>query len=195
MRQSSRCCRSDSLGCLPRNFPLARAMAMPSRVRMRMRPASNSAKVARILKNLFPIGSPKRRAPARGPVSGLVPEADRRWRAHPGRTWPAGRVSALPACRLRARRRGPGRDRAGEGRAGRLRCPLDDALTDNGEVKHTESKHLERAPACGSVRSAHGRNLPVTPLHAVRRRHRAYPSLTRVTQSAGLSAPAVRVSI
>ena len=23
MRQSSRCCRSDSLGCLPRNFPLA----------------------------------------------------------------------------------------------------------------------------------------------------------------------------
>ena len=41
MRQSSRCCRSDSLGCLPRNFPLARAMAMPSRVRMRMRSASN----------------------------------------------------------------------------------------------------------------------------------------------------------
>ena len=32
MRQSSRCCLSDSLGCLPRNFPLARAMAMPSRV-------------------------------------------------------------------------------------------------------------------------------------------------------------------
>ena len=31
MRQSSRCCRSDSLGCLPRNFPRARAMAMPSR--------------------------------------------------------------------------------------------------------------------------------------------------------------------
>ena len=31
MRQSSRCCRSESLGCLPRNFPLARAMAMPSR--------------------------------------------------------------------------------------------------------------------------------------------------------------------
>ena len=36
MRQSSRCCLSDSLGCLPRNFPLARAMAMPSRVRMRI---------------------------------------------------------------------------------------------------------------------------------------------------------------
>ena len=45
MRHSSRCCLSDSLGCLPRNFPLARAMAMPSRVRMRMRSASNSAKV------------------------------------------------------------------------------------------------------------------------------------------------------
>ena len=47
-----------TLGCLPRNFPLARAMAMPSRVRKRMRPALNSAKVARILKNIFPIGSP-----------------------------------------------------------------------------------------------------------------------------------------
>ena len=33
------------LGCLARNFLLARAMAMPSRVRMRMRSASNSAKV------------------------------------------------------------------------------------------------------------------------------------------------------
>ena len=32
MRQSSRCCLSDSLGCLSRSFPLARAMAMPSRV-------------------------------------------------------------------------------------------------------------------------------------------------------------------
>ena len=41
MRQSSRCCRSDRLGCLPRNFPLARAMAIPSRVRMRMRSVSN----------------------------------------------------------------------------------------------------------------------------------------------------------
>ena len=29
MRQSSRCCRSDSLGCLPRNFPLARAWPCP----------------------------------------------------------------------------------------------------------------------------------------------------------------------
>ena len=56
MRQSSRCCRSESLGCLPRNFPLARVMAMPSRVRMRMRSAANSAKVARILKNIFPHG-------------------------------------------------------------------------------------------------------------------------------------------
>ena len=48
----------DSLGCLPRNFPLVRAMAMPSPVPMRMRSASNSAKVARILQNIFPIGSP-----------------------------------------------------------------------------------------------------------------------------------------
>ena len=45
-------------GLLARNFPLARVMAMPSRVRMRMSSASNSAKVARILKNIFPIGSP-----------------------------------------------------------------------------------------------------------------------------------------
>ena len=30
MRQSSRCCLSDSLDCLPRNFSLVRAMAMPS---------------------------------------------------------------------------------------------------------------------------------------------------------------------
>ena len=28
LRQSSRCCLSDSLGCLPRNFSLVRAMAM-----------------------------------------------------------------------------------------------------------------------------------------------------------------------
>ena len=47
MRQSSRCCLSESLGCLPRNFPLVRAMSIPSRVRKRMRSASNSAKVAR----------------------------------------------------------------------------------------------------------------------------------------------------
>ena len=46
IRQSSRCYRSVSLGCLPRNFPLARTMAMPSRVRMRLRTASNSAKVS-----------------------------------------------------------------------------------------------------------------------------------------------------
>ena len=46
-------------GLLAAQFlPLARAMAIPSRVRMRMRPASNSAKVARILKNIFPMGSP-----------------------------------------------------------------------------------------------------------------------------------------
>ena len=45
-------------GLLAAQFPLARAMAMLSRVRMRMRSASNSAKVARILKNSLPMGSP-----------------------------------------------------------------------------------------------------------------------------------------
>jgi hypothetical protein len=45
------------LGCLPRNLPLARATAMPSRVRIRSRSTSNSAKVARMLKNILPIGS------------------------------------------------------------------------------------------------------------------------------------------
>ena len=49
MRQSSRCCQSDRLGCLPRNAPLVRAMAMPSLVRVRMRSASNFAKVVMIL--------------------------------------------------------------------------------------------------------------------------------------------------
>src|SRR6476620_11148464 len=57
MRRSSFCCRSDSLGCLPLSLPRARATAMPSRVRSRIRSASNSAKVARMLKNIFPIGS------------------------------------------------------------------------------------------------------------------------------------------
>ena len=45
-------------GLLAAQFPPTRAIAIPSRVRMRMRSASNSAKVARILKNIFPIGSP-----------------------------------------------------------------------------------------------------------------------------------------
>ena len=44
-------------GLLAAQFPLARAMAMPSRVLMRTRSASNSAKVARMLKNILPIGS------------------------------------------------------------------------------------------------------------------------------------------
>src|ERR1700677_300193 len=48
MRHSSFCCLSDSFGDLPRSLPLARAMAMPSRVRRRIRSASNSAKVARM---------------------------------------------------------------------------------------------------------------------------------------------------
>ena len=42
---------------LPRSFPFARATAIPSRVRMRIRSLSNAANVARMLKNIFPIGS------------------------------------------------------------------------------------------------------------------------------------------
>ena len=38
-------------------YALARATAIPSRVRILMRSASNSAKVARMLKNSLPIGS------------------------------------------------------------------------------------------------------------------------------------------
>ena len=34
MRQRPRCCLLDSLGCLPRNFPLSRAMVIPLPVRM-----------------------------------------------------------------------------------------------------------------------------------------------------------------
>ena len=45
-------------GLLAAQFPLARVIAIPSRMRMRMRSASNSAKVLRILKNIFPIESP-----------------------------------------------------------------------------------------------------------------------------------------
>ena len=41
----------------PRSLPLAHAIAMPSRVRRRIRSVSNSAKVARMLKNILPIGS------------------------------------------------------------------------------------------------------------------------------------------
>jgi hypothetical protein len=57
MRRNSLCCLSDSFGDLPRNFPLAWAIAMPSRVRRRIRSASNSANVARMLRNILPIGS------------------------------------------------------------------------------------------------------------------------------------------
>ena len=66
LRQSNLCFRSDSVGSLPRNFPLSRAMAMTSRVRMRMRSVSNSAKVARILRNIFSIGSPGVESPPEG---------------------------------------------------------------------------------------------------------------------------------
>ena len=74
MRQSSRCCRSESLGCLPRNFPLARAISIPSRVRKRMRSVSNSAKVARILKNIFPMGSGVVERPAEGQFHASFPK-------------------------------------------------------------------------------------------------------------------------
>jgi hypothetical protein len=43
IRRNSRCCLVESFGCFPRNFPLALAMAIPSRVRIRIRSASNSA--------------------------------------------------------------------------------------------------------------------------------------------------------
>src|SRR3981081_1703800 len=49
--------RGLSLGCLPLSLPLARAIAIPSRVRIRSRSTSNSANVARMLKNILPIGS------------------------------------------------------------------------------------------------------------------------------------------
>ena len=47
----------ESLGRLPRSLPFALATAMPSRVRIRSRSTSNSAKVARMLKNILPMGS------------------------------------------------------------------------------------------------------------------------------------------
>jgi len=43
---NSRCCLFESLGCLPRSFPLAQAIAMASQVRMLIRSTSSSAKIA-----------------------------------------------------------------------------------------------------------------------------------------------------
>ncbi len=48
IRRSSLCCLSDGFGFFPRSFPLASAIAMPSRVRILTRSASNSAKAATI---------------------------------------------------------------------------------------------------------------------------------------------------
>ncbi len=48
---------SESLRCLPRSRPFAWSIFMLSRVRSRAGSASNSAKVARVLKNILPIGS------------------------------------------------------------------------------------------------------------------------------------------
>ena len=62
-------------------------------------------------------------------------------------------------------------------------------------MEHAETKHLERTLARGPVRPAHGRSRPAAPLHAVRRRHRAYPRAARGTQPAGLRPPALRLSI
>jgi hypothetical protein len=42
---------------LPRSLPFDMAIAMPSRVRSRSRSTSNSANVAKMLKNILPIGS------------------------------------------------------------------------------------------------------------------------------------------
>jgi hypothetical protein len=49
MRHSSACCLGDSFGRRPRSFPLARATAMPSRVRIRTK---NSAKVEDVEEHL-----------------------------------------------------------------------------------------------------------------------------------------------
>ena len=46
-------------GLFAAQFSLGAGMAMPSRVRIRMRSVSNPAKVARMLKNIFPIGPAK----------------------------------------------------------------------------------------------------------------------------------------
>ena len=57
MRQQFGLLLAESLGRRPRSLPLARPTAMPSRVCIRSRSTSNSAKVARMLKNILPIGS------------------------------------------------------------------------------------------------------------------------------------------
>ena len=58
MRQSSRCCRSDSLGCLPRNFPLARGDGHALAGAQADEIGFELGEGARILKNIFPMGSP-----------------------------------------------------------------------------------------------------------------------------------------
>ena len=46
-------------------------------------------------------------------------------------------------------------------------------------MEHAETKYLERAPARGPNRPAHGRSPLAAPLHAVRPRHRAYSGAAR----------------
>lgn len=48
---------AGELGCLPRIRSFARATAVPSRVRMRIRPATNSATMLSTLNNRRPTGS------------------------------------------------------------------------------------------------------------------------------------------
>ena len=55
-------------------------------------------------------------------------------------------------------------------------------------MEHDETKHLERAPARGPARPAHGRSRPAAPLHTVRR-NRGYPGAARGAQLAALRAP------
>jgi hypothetical protein len=69
IRFSSRCCFGDIFCCRPLSMPWALATAIPSRVRIRIRSTSNSANVAKMLKNIFPIGVVR--------IVGLAPERQR----------------------------------------------------------------------------------------------------------------------
>lgn len=78
---------AESFGCSPQSLPLARATTIPSRVRMRSRSTSNSVKVARMLKNIWPMRS--RRSGRRLPVPEKAHDRDRpmrkgRWCRLPG---------------------------------------------------------------------------------------------------------------
>lgn len=55
IRLSPCCGRAEGLEWRPLSLPLMRAMAMPSRVRLLMRAASDSAKMARMFENVLPV--------------------------------------------------------------------------------------------------------------------------------------------